>query len=269
MRNRWRRHRLDPTLKDEVVPKNILMIGPTGVGKTEIARRLAKIAAAPFIKVEATKFTEVGFHGRDVDQIIKDLVEESLNMVRNRRRSSMKERINAQVEETILKALVGDNQKDKQTFRESLRKGALDDQSIELDIPARDEANSHLILLPTQPPVFRLAPSRGEKKKMKINECRPLLEEMETEKLISTDDMVKEAIKLVEEDGIVFIDEIDKICNPSHQRHGPDASAEGVQRDLLPLIEGCSYRPNMGMSTLITFCLLPLEHSIIVSPPIC
>jgi ATP-dependent HslUV protease ATP-binding subunit HslU len=249
LRNRWRRHRLDASLKDEVIPKNILMVGPTGVGKTEIARRLAKIANAPFIKVEATKFTEVGFHGRDVDQIIKDLVEQSLHLTKTKKRAQLKEKVQAQVEEKILDALVGKGDekevaRNRENYREYLRKGQLEQQSVDIDIPQKDQSERSEMI--GQLIIGQLLRERNQKRKLTINECRPLLEEAETDRLLSTDDVTKEALKAVEEDGIVFLDEIDKICNPSHLRHGPDASAEGVQRDLLPLIEGCAIQTKHG-----------------------
>jgi len=243
MRNRWRRHRLPEELRDEVVPKNILMIGPTGCGKTEIARRLAKLADAPFIKVEATKFTEVGFHGRDVDQIIRDLVEISINQTRARLRKQMQAEVQKRVEDKILDILTGESSTDstRESFRTLLKQGMLDERSVELEVPDRRQGNEGgqqglnevVIKLDKM-----MGGQRTQKRRMTISQARPLIEEMEVEKLVSPESVTREAITAVEQDGIVFLDEIDKICSHSENRHGADASAEGVQRDLLPLIEG-------------------------------
>merc|ERR1712100_866059 len=247
LRNRWRRHRLP-----EVVPKNILMIGPTGCGKTEIARRLAKLTDAPFIKVEATKFTEVGFHGRDVDQIIRDLIEISINQTRARLRKKMATEVQKRVEDKILDILTGQSSTDstRESFLSLLQQGMLDERSVELDVPDKRQGgvegngqglNEVVIKLDKM-----MGGQRTQKRRMTIAQARPIIEEMEVEKLISPETLTREAIVAVENDGIVFINEIDKICSSSENRHGADASAEGVQRDLLPLIEGCSISTKHG-----------------------
>jgi ATP-dependent HslUV protease ATP-binding subunit HslU len=233
---------LPAALLHEVMPKNILMVGPTGVGKTEIARRLAKIANAPFIKVEATKFTEVGFHGKDVDQIIKDLVEQAILLIKQKKRAAHKAQISRIVEDKLLDALLGPQGKggDRTTFLNHLREGALETSTVDMEVPVQG-----FEMPPQLAQIFQQRQPR-EKRKMTIGECRPLLEELETERVVSSDDVTREAIKATEEDGIVFLDEIDKIANPGHHRHGPDASAEGVQRDLLPLIEGTTINTKHG-----------------------
>jgi len=252
LRNRWRRKKLPAEMKDEIMPKNILMIGPTGVGKTEIARRLAKLAHAPFIKVEATKFTEVGFHGKDVDSIIKDLTEISLTMTKTNKKLRLKRVIDRNVEKRILDELCGKSQDRRifRNFREHYRNGILDDQTITIDVPVRDaevrkmypkDATSAM-MLQKELGIHKTA----EKRKLKISECRPLLEDIETERLVNTDDVTKEAIESVQQDGIVFLDEIDKICISSERIHSADASSEGVQRDLLPLIEGSTITTKHG-----------------------
>jgi len=249
LRNRYRRHKLPPELKSEVMPKNILMIGPTGVGKTEIARRMAKLVDAPFLKVEATKFTEVGFHGRDVDMIIHDLVQASIQHCRLRRRKKMKAQIDKAVEDKILVLVAGVGDHRDSSWLDLLRKGALEHIHIDLEYTPKESAET-----PQGPndPLFRLSKMlnagnrRVEKKHITIKEARPLIEEMETDRLISSDDLVREAIKTAESDGIVFLDEIDKIVTPSDRRYYADASSEGVQRDLLPLVEGCTINTKFG-----------------------
>jgi ATP-dependent HslUV protease ATP-binding subunit HslU len=250
LRNRWRRQQLDADLRDEVLPKNILMIGPTGVGKTEIARRLAKLAQAPFIKVEATKFTEVGYVGRDVEQIIRDLVESAINMVRNRLRKQVVAKAETLAEERVLDALVGETAGDdtRQKFRKMLREGNLADKEIEIKVTETGGAGMPTIDIPGMPGsqmgMINLNEMLGgafggrtTEKRMTVADSYDVLIEEESDKLLDEDKVVREAIDLVENNGIVFLDEIDKISARSEGRGG-DVSREGVQRDLLPLIEG-------------------------------
>jgi ATP-dependent HslUV protease ATP-binding subunit HslU len=263
LRNRWRRIQLPSDLRNEVIPKNILMIGPTGVGKTEIARRIAKLVDAPFIKVEATKYTEVGYVGRDVDSIIRDLVEIAINQTRKKLRDKMKEKAKAAVERKLLDLLVGEDMpaKTREQWMELLRAGELDDRMVEAEIDAKMNTNAAnpqgappvvgLKLTGGNPEIlfsrlFTGNTSQKSRKQLPVSEYRPILEEQETEKLISEDSVIKHAIRSVEQDAIVFIDEIDKICRPSGDHHSGDASAEGVQRDLLPIIEGSTINTKHG-----------------------
>ncbi|MBI2708072.1 MAG: ATP-dependent protease ATPase subunit HslU [Proteobacteria bacterium] len=250
LRNRWRRLQLDDHLRDEVLPKNILMIGPTGVGKTEIARRLARLAEAPFIKVEATKFTEVGYVGRDVEQMIRDLVDLSLNMTRNRLRREVRAKAEVLAEERVLDALVGKNasEETRKKFRKNLRDHALDEKEVEIEFQDTNNPQMPTIDIPGMPgaqmgminlgDMFgRMGAPRTIERKMSVSEALEALIAEESDKLLDQDKVVSEALRTVEENGIVFIDEIDKICARS-ERAGGDVSREGVQRDLLPLLEG-------------------------------
>ncbi|HEY1629741.1 MAG TPA: ATP-dependent protease ATPase subunit HslU [Rhizomicrobium sp.] len=250
LRNRWRRQQLPPELREEVLPKNILMIGPTGVGKTEISRRLARLAQAPFLKVEATKFTEVGYVGRDVEQIVRDLVEIALAQTREKKRRDVEAQAEARAEERLLDALTGPSASSstRETFRKKLRDGELADKEVEIEM--RDNGGMPSFEIPGMPSaqismvnlgdIFgkALGGGRSKAKRMTVKDARePLLAE-EADKLLDEEAIVREAIETVEQNGIVFLDEIDKICARSELRGGGDVSREGVQRDLLPLIEG-------------------------------
>eukprot|EP00746_Dinoflagellata_sp_MGD_P008277 gnl/MRDRNA2_/MRDRNA2_116548_c0_seq1.p1 gnl/MRDRNA2_/MRDRNA2_116548_c0~~gnl/MRDRNA2_/MRDRNA2_116548_c0_seq1.p1 ORF type:complete len:504 (-),score=121.65 gnl/MRDRNA2_/MRDRNA2_116548_c0_seq1:25-1500(-) len=249
LRNRWRRQCINGPMKDEIVPKNILMVGPTGCGKTEIARRLSKLVDAPFLKVEATKFTEVGFHGRDVDQIIRDLLEVGIKRQRASMEIEMEELATAEVEQQILSSLMGSiqNDQEKETWLKHLRNGDLDDRLVSIDVATSDDGGD---VGPQQPGVKVVkivqADKQTEKKKMSVKEARKKLRQSVLDKTISHESVIQKAIESVENDGIVFIDEIDKICHKAGQYVGGDASAEGVQRDLLPIIEGSDVSTKHG-----------------------
>src|ERR1700731_2427879 len=257
LRNRWRRLQLDEKLREEVLPKNILMIGPTGVGKTEISRRLAKLAGAPFLKVEATKFTEVGYVGRDVEQIVRDLVEISLTLTRERKRKDVQARAAKAAEDRVLDALVGANASasTKEAFRKKLRSGELNDKEIEIEVQAAG-SGMPLFDIPGMPgaqmgaisigDIFgKLGGGRTKTRRVTVHESYDILINEESDKLLDNDQLTQEAIKVVENNGIVFLDEIDKIC-AREGRIGADVSREGVQRDLLPLIEGTTVATKHG-----------------------
>lgn len=252
LRNRWRRRRAPADIRDELTPKNILLIGPTGVGKTEIARRLAKLAQAPFLKVEATKFTEVGYVGRDVDQIVRDLVESALAMVRDKRRAAVKAKAEGAAEERILDALTGPGSTAaREAFRKKIRAGELDDKEVELQLA---DTGGQTFEIPGQPgaAMFNLSDmmksfggGRTKTHKTTVSGAwAPLIAE-ESDKLLDQEALTQEALELAENHGIVFLDEIDKVASSS-QRSGADVSREGVQRDLLPLIEGTTVSTKYG-----------------------
>ncbi|MDA8078707.1 MAG: ATP-dependent protease ATPase subunit HslU [Nitrospiraceae bacterium] len=267
LRNRWRRQRLDPDLKDEVLPKNIIMIGPTGVGKTEIARRLSKLAHAPFVKVEASKFTEVGYVGRDVESMIRDLVEISVTMVKTEHLELIREKAKTLAEERLLDLLLPqprlgraeademERERTKETrerLREQLRSGKLDSRYI--DIEVREKSMPFGVIsnvgledleINLKSMLGNLLPEKAKRKKVKVPEALVILEQEESGKLIDMDKITQEAVERTEQNGIVFVDEIDKIAGKG-QAHGPDVSREGVQRDLLPIVEGSTVTTKYG-----------------------
>jgi ATP-dependent HslUV protease ATP-binding subunit HslU len=258
LRNRWRRQQLSDDLREEVLPKNILMIGPTGVGKTEISRRLAKLADAPFVKVEATKFTEVGYVGRDVEQIIRDMIEISIAMVRDGKRKEVTAKAEVFAEERVLDALVGENASPgtRDSFRKKLREGDLDEKEIELEVEDTGSQSMPSFDIPGMPgaqmgmlnlnDIFGKAMGgKTKKRRIKVQESFEILIAEESDKLLDEEQVVQEAIFSVENNGIVFLDEVDKICARS-ERTGGDVSREGVQRDLLPLIEGTTVATKYG-----------------------
>ncbi len=281
LRNRWRRMNVQSDIQDDIVPNNILMIGATGVGKTEIARRLAKIADAPFVKVEASKFTEVGYVGRDVESMVRDLVEQSVNMVRARKKEEVKEKAAGIVEDIILDALIpaiksparpsiapgngGDeiptsdvelNERTRTLFREKIRNGDLDDRKIEIDIKQGGNGNVGMIgagmmdevsMMNLQEMLSGMMPKKAKRRKVTVSEARKILLDEEAARLIDMDEVKEEALRRAEQAGIIFIDEIDKVASGSGKGSGPDVSREGVQRDLLPIVEGSTVNTKHGM----------------------
>jgi ATP-dependent HslUV protease ATP-binding subunit HslU len=284
LRNRWRRMNVKTEIREEIIPNNILMIGATGVGKTEIARRLARIADAPFVKVEASKFTEVGYVGRDVESMVRDLVEQSVNMIKARKKEEVKEKAAQIVEEIILDALIPPlkrsagfsspsisstdeselpasdselNERTRNLFRDKIRNGELDERKIEIDIKQAGGGNVGMIgagmmdevsMMNLQEMINGMMPKKAKKRKVSVAEARKILLEEEAAKLIDMDEVKEEAIRRAEDAGIIFIDEIDKIASGSGKKGGgPDVSREGVQRDLLPIVEGSAVNTKYGV----------------------
>lgn len=269
LRNRWRRMQAPPEMQKEIIPNNILMIGATGVGKTEVARRLAKIANAPFTKVEASKFTEVGYVGRDVESMIRDLVEQAVNMVKDEKKKEVEKKAIVNVEDILLDALIPPvkqnaqstnedvelNKKTRERFREKIRNGELEDRKIEINVqkssnsgvgmmaPGMDEAS----MINIQEMISGMMPKKSKKRKLSIAEARKILLDEESSKLIDMDEVKEMAIDRTENTGIVFIDEIDKVAGSGSGKSGPDVSREGVQRDLLPVVEGSTVNTKHGL----------------------
>ncbi|MEM7548830.1 MAG: ATP-dependent protease ATPase subunit HslU [Bacteroidota bacterium] len=280
LRNRWRRMNVKSELKSEIIPNNILMIGPTGVGKTEIARRLAKLADAPFVKVEASKFTEVGYVGRDVESMVRDLVEQCVGMVKKKKKEEVKARAEVVVENIILDTLIppvkqsqpknvtidnGDtepqsdaelNEKTRERFRDKIRSGELDDRKIEINVKQTGNSGIGMIgsggmdevsMMNLQEMVSNMLPKKSKKRKVSIGEARKILLEEEASRLIDMDEVKEEAVRKTQNTGIIFIDEVDKIAKGGGSKQGPDVSRDGVQRDLLPIVEGSAVNTKYGI----------------------
>ncbi len=268
LRNRWRRLQLDEDLKDEILPKNIIMIGPTGIGKTEIARRISKLVNAPFVKVEASKFTEVGYVGRDVESMIRDLTDYSVNMVRQEQMERKQEAAKEMVEERLLDLLLPplESEKDasegkastnptREKFRKKLRSGVLDERMVELDVSERP-SGAVMEFMPVsmndnmdmniRDMLSNMMPKQSKRRRVNIEDARKILQQEEVSKLIDMDEVIREALTRVEQSGIVFLDEIDKVASRRSHSHGPDVSREGVQRDLLPIVEGSTVNTKHG-----------------------
>jgi heat shock protein HslVU, ATPase subunit HslU len=268
LRNRWRRLQLDEDLKDEILPKNIIMIGATGIGKTEIARRISRLVNAPFVKVEASKFTEVGYVGRDVESMIRDLTDYSVNMVRQEQMERKQEAAKEMVEERLLDLLLPplESEKDasegkastnptREKFRKKLRSGVLDERMVELDVSERP-SGAVMEFMPVsmndnmdmniRDMLSNMMPKQSKRRRVNIEDARKILQQEEVSKLIDMDEVIREALKRVEQSGIVFLDEIDKVASRRSHSHGPDVSREGVQRDLLPIVEGSTVNTKHG-----------------------
>jgi len=271
IRNRWRWRQLPPELRKEVTPKNIIMIGPTGVGKTEITRRLAQLVDAPFVKVEATKYTEVGYHGRDVESMIRDLVEASITLIKSQKKKQIEEQAVVRMEDKLLDLLVpaapawdGENapefdkqaerhERTRQKFREKLRKGELDDRKVSLQVEQRavpvqilSNMGMEQMDIDFQSMFEKIIPRQNKERQITVREARQIMLEQATEELLDKDAINEEAISLAQESGIVFLDEVDKICGPEGTNHSIDVSRQGVQRDLLPIVEGTNVQTRYG-----------------------